>query len=147
MTNHQLARFDTAALNRALIGFDTLFNDIEKRFANQIQTNYPPHNVIKHDNDNYSIEIAVSGFNKDEVTVEVADNQLTITGTRTKDAEDTVEYLHRGLASRDFTRVFPLAEHIIVGDATIKNGILIVGLQRILPEALKPRQIAIKEVA
>ena len=144
---NQLARFDTAALNRALIGFDTLFNDIEKRFANQIQTNYPPHNVIKHNDDNYSIEIAVSGFDKNEVTVEVADNQLTITGTRSKDDTEVVEYLHRGLASRDFVRVFPLAEHIIVGDATIKNGILTVALQRILPEALKPRQIAIKEVA
>lgn len=144
---NQLARFDTAALNRALIGFDTLFNDIEKRFANQIQTNYPPHNVIKHDDDNYSIEIAVSGFNKEEVKIEVADNQLTITGTRTRDDDTAVEYLHRGLASRDFTRVFPLAEHIVVGDATIKNGILTIGLKRILPEALKPRLIDIKEVA
>jgi molecular chaperone IbpA len=143
---NQLARFDTSALNRALIGFDTLFNDLENRFANQIQTNYPPHNVVKFDDDNYEIQIAVSGFDKEEVTVEVADNHLTIKGEHVDvDSSETV-YLHRGLAARNFTRVFPLAEHIVVGDAVIKNGILKVALQRVLPEEKKPRLIAIKEV-
>jgi len=143
---NQLARFDTTALNRALIGFDTLFNDLENRFANQIQTNYPPHNVVKFDNDNYEIQIAVSGFDKDEVTIEVADNQLTIKGEHVEVEAETTVYLYRGLASRNFTRVFPLAEHIVVGDAVIKNGILKIALQRVLPEALKPRLITIKEV-
>ena len=143
---NQLARFDTTALNRALIGFDTLFNDLENRFANQIQTNYPPHNIVKFDNDNYEIQIAVSGFDKDEVTIEVADNQLTIKGEHVEVEAETTVYLYRGLASRNFTRVFPLAEHIVVGDAVIKNGILKIALQRVLPEALKPRLITIKEV-
>jgi molecular chaperone IbpA len=143
---NQLARFDTTALNRALIGFDTLFNDLENRFANQIQTNYPPHNVVKFDDDNYEIQIAVSGFDKDEVTIEVADNQLTIKGEHVEVEAETTVYLYRGLASRNFTRVFPLAEHIVVGDAVIKNGILKIALQRVLPEALKPRLITIKEV-
>jgi molecular chaperone IbpA len=143
---NQLARFDTTTLNRALIGFDTLFNDLENRFANQIQTNYPPHNVVKFDNDNYEIQIAVSGFDKDEVTIEVADNQLTIKGEHVEVETETTVYLYRGLASRNFTRVFPLAEHIVVGDAVIKNGILKIALQRVLPEALKPRLITIKEV-
>jgi molecular chaperone IbpA len=143
---NQLARFDTTALNRALIGFDTLFNDLENRFANQIQTNYPPHNVVKFDDDNYEIQIAVSGFDKDEVTIEVADNQLTIKGENVEVEVETTVYLYRGLASRNFTRVFPLAEHIVVGDAVIKNGILKIALQRVLPEALKPRLITIKEV-
>jgi len=143
---NQLARFDTTALNRALIGFDTLFNDLENRFANQIQTNYPPHNIVKFDNDNYEIQIAVSGFDKDEVTIEVADNQLTIKGEHVEVEAETTVYLYRGLASRNFTRVFPLAEHIVVGDAVIKNGILKIALQRVLPEALKPRSITIKEV-
>jgi molecular chaperone IbpA len=143
---NQLVRFDTNTLNRALIGFDTLFDDIEKRFANQIQTTYPPHNVVKFDDDNYEIQLAVSGFDKDEVTVEVADRQLTIKGEHVDvQAEGTV-YLHRGLGMRNFTRVFPLAEHIEVGKAIIKNGILHIALQRVLPEALKPRVIDITEV-
>jgi molecular chaperone IbpA len=143
---NQLARFDTSALNRALIGFDTMFDDIERRFANQITSNYPPHNVVKFDEDNYEIQIAVSGFEKEEVTIEVADNHLTIKGEHVEVESETTVYLHRGLASRNFTRVFPLAEHIVVGDAVIKNGILKIALQRVLPEALKPRLITIKEV-
>jgi len=77
---NQLVRFDTAALNRALIGFDTLFEDIEKRFANQIQTTYPPHNIVKLDDDNYEIQMAVTGFDPDEVSVEVNQNQLIVKG-------------------------------------------------------------------
>lgn len=141
---NQLARFDTSALNRALIGFDTLFNDIENRFATQIQTNYPPHNVVKLDDDNYQIQIAVSGFEKDEVTVVVADNQLTIKGEHIEVQSENTVYLHRGLAARNFTRIFPLAEHIVVGDASMKNGILTVDLKRVLPEALKPRTLKIR---
>lgn len=141
---NQLARFDTASLNRALIGFDTLFNDIEKRFATQIQTNYPPHNVVKYDDDNYEIQIAVSGFDTDEITVEVNNNQLIIKGEHADVELENTVYLHRGLAARDFTRVFPLAEHIEVGQASTKNGVLKVALKRVLPEALKPRVLKIK---
>ena len=72
---NQLVRFDTNSLNRALLGFDSLFNDFESRFANQINQNYPPYNVIKHDEDTYEIEIAVTGFDKDEVVVEIDQNQ------------------------------------------------------------------------
>jgi molecular chaperone IbpA len=138
-----LTRFDTAALNRALIGFDSLFNDAERRFANQIQTNYPPYNVLKHDDDHFEIEVAVAGFDKEDISIEVDQNHLTIKGERLKD-DDTSKYLHRGLAARDFERSFTLADHIIVGDAELTNGILRVKLTREVPEALKPRLIAIK---
>ena len=140
---NQLARFDTSALNRALIGFDQLFNDVERRFANSVQTNYPPYNVLKHDDNTFEIEVAVAGFDKEDITIEVDQNQLTIRGQRLKD-EDASKYLHRGLAARDFERSFTLADHIIVGDAELTNGILRVKLTRELPEALKPRLIAIK---
>jgi molecular chaperone IbpA len=143
---NQLVRIDTNALNKAFVGFDSLFDHFEQRFANQIHTNYPPHNIVKFDDDNYEIQIAVSGFEKEEVTVEVADNHLTIKGEHVDvESVDTV-YLHRGLAARNFTRVFPLAEHIVVGKAVMKNGILKIALQRVLPEALKPRVIDIVEV-
>jgi molecular chaperone IbpA len=142
-TMNALTRFDTQALNRALIGFDSLFNDVEKRFANSVQTNYPPYNVLKHDDDHFEIEIAVAGFDREDVTVEVDQNLLTIKGNRLKE-DDASKYLHRGLAARDFERSFTLADYMIVGDAELTNGILRVKLTRVVPEALKPRLIAIK---
>lgn len=138
-----LTRFDTQALNRALIGFDSLFNDVEKRFANSVHTNYPPFNILKHDEDHFEIEVAVAGFDREDVTIAVDQNLLTIRGARLKD-EDVSKYVHRGLAARDFERSFTLAEHMTVGDAQLTNGILSVKLTREVPEALKPRLIAIK---
>lgn len=144
MTNHRLVRFDTTALNRALIGFDSLFDNLESRFANQITQNYPPHNIVKYDEDTYEIQMAVTGFDPLEITVEVDQNQLTVRGEHVDADVDTKQYLHRGLAARNFTRVFPLAEHIQVGEGCIKNGVLTVALKRVVPEELKPRQLAIR---
>jgi len=138
-----ITRFDTQALNRALIGFDQLFNNVERRFANQVQNNYPPYNVLKHDDNHFEIEIAVAGFEKEDIKIEVDQDQLIIKGQRLRD-EDTDKYLHRGLAARDFERSWTLAEYMEVGDAELTNGILRVKLTRIVPEALKPRLIAIK---
>ena len=144
MTNHQLVRFDTNALNRALLGFDSLFDNFEQRFANQINNTYPPYNVIKHDEDTYEIEVAVTGFSKDEVTVEIDQNQLVVKGQRKEVEMTEPTYLHRGLASRDFTRSWTLAEHMEVKDGKIKNGVLTIELKRVVPEALKPRVLKIK---
>jgi molecular chaperone IbpA len=142
---NQLARFDTTALNRALIGFDRLFNDAERGYANSIQTNYPPYNILKTSDDDYTIEVAVTGFKKDEITVEVAQGQLIIKGTRIPPSTELdVEYLHRGLAARDFERRFTMADHMEVGDAEVAEGLLRVYIKRIVPEALKPRLITIK---
>lgn len=140
----QLTRFDTNALNRALVGFDTMFNDFEHRFANQLKDNYPPYNIVKHDEDTYEIEIAVTGFAKDEITVEIDQNQLIVKGVRDKSGDVAAEFLHRGLALRDFTRSWTLAEHMEVGEGTIKNGVLTIELKRVIPEALKPRVLKIK---
>jgi molecular chaperone IbpA len=138
---NQLVRFDTASLNRALIGFDTMFDDLEKRFANQIQTSYPPHNIVKLDDDNYEIQIAVTGFNPADVSVEVNQNQLIVKGEHVEVETEETQYLHRGLAARNFTRSWTLAEHMEVGQGRIKNGVLTVALKRVIPEALKPRQV------
>jgi molecular chaperone IbpA len=139
---NQLARFDTTALNRALIGFDRIFNDFENRFQHST-TNYPPYNVIKHDENSFEIEVAVAGFDREDITIEVDQDRLVIKGQRLK-TDDAEKYVYRGLAARDFERAFVLAEHIIVGDAELTNGILRVKLTRVVPEALKPRLIAIK---
>ena len=138
---NQLNRIDTETLNRALIGFDTMFNNFERKFANSVSSNYPPHNVVKLDENNYEIQVAVTGFNKEEVTVELDQNILIITAGRP--AEEEKVYLHRGLAQRNFVKQFPLAEHIEVKGAEQKNGVLTVKLERIVPEALKPRRIEI----
>ena len=143
--NHQIVRFDTAALNKALVGFDTLFTDLEDRFVNQAgNTNYPPYNIVKYNDSTYEIQMAVTGFDPAEVSVEIDQNQLIIKGHRTLDEPlADAQYLHRGLSSRDFIRVFPLAEHMEVGQGRIKHGVLKIEITRIVPNPLKPRVLKI----
>lgn len=144
MTTHQLARFDTNALNRALLGFDQLFDNFEQRFGNQINNNYPPYNVIKHDENTYEIEVAVTGFQQNEITVEIDQNQLIVKGHKDRQDLDKVSYLHRGLATRDFTRSWTLAEHMEVGQGSVKNGVLTIEIKRVIPDSLKPRVLNLK---
>jgi molecular chaperone IbpA len=144
MNNNALTRLD--ALNRALIGFDTMFDTMERRFANQVSNNYPPHNIIKTGENTYEIEVAVTGFEKNEIAVTVENNVLVIKGESITTEYQPEQYLHRGLATRDFAREFPLAEHIEVVGAEIKNGMLIVKLIRNIPESAKPKVIDIVEV-
>jgi molecular chaperone IbpA len=138
---NQLARIDTSNLNRALIGFDRMFEDMERRFSSGVS--YPPYNVLKTGPDDYEIQVAVTGFTKNDVTVQVDQQQLVITAKSTKSDDLNTEYLHRGLATRDFERRFTLADHMEVVDAVIANGMLSVHLKRIVPETLKPRVIEI----
>jgi molecular chaperone IbpA len=140
---NQLVRIDTNALNRALVGFDTMFDNFEQRFSNQINNSYPPYNILKHDDNSYELEIAVTGFTPDEVVVELDQNQLVVTGKRNRSEDVETQYLHRGLATRDFSRSWTLAEHMEVGEGRIKNGVLTIELTRVVPEALKPRQLKI----
>jgi molecular chaperone IbpA len=142
----QLQRFDTQALNRALVGFDRIFDDMERRFANSVSNNYPPYNIARLEDNLYEIAIAVTGFEKSDVEVTVEGDKLTITGTKEEKIEDGVEFLHRGLALRDFERTFTLADHMKVRSAEIKNGILTVRIEREVPEEMKPRVIDIVEV-
>jgi molecular chaperone IbpA len=140
----QLRTIDTAALaqlSKALVGFDRYFNVPIPQNGN-----YPPHNIVKYSDDTYAIEVAVAGFTKEEVTVEVDQDQLTIRGIKNRPNESTgqIEYLHRGLAARDFEQTFTLAEYMEVKGAKVENGMLQIDIQRHVPEALKPRQIEIK---
>ena len=136
----QLRTIDPAALanlSRALVGFDHIFN------ARLNNSNYPPHNIVKYSDKEYAIEVAVAGFSKDEITVEVDQDQLIVRGTQ-KTTEESKEYLHRGLASRDFEQSYTLAEYMEVKDAEVADGMLIIKIERIVPEALQPRQIKVK---
>jgi len=141
---NQIVRFDTNSLNRALIGFDDLFNNFEQRFANQLNTAYPPYNILKYDDDTYEIEIAVTGFEKDEITVEIDQHNLVVRGSKKGEGKEDSNYIYRGLANRDFTRFWELGEYIEVNEGRIKNGVLTIGLKRVVPEALKPRVLKLK---
>lgn len=125
---------------RSLLGFDDLFEKFGKQVNN---SNYPPYNVIKHNEEHYEIQVAVTGFEKEDVSVEVVQNELVVKGVRSKKLDEQT-YIYHGLAARQFTRVWTLAADVHVEDAEIKNGILTIKLQRITPEALKPRKLAIK---
>ena len=141
----QLRTIDAQALahmNRALVGFDRVFND--RFFQGNQNGNYPPHNIVKYSENQYGIEVAVAGFSKEEITVEVDQDQLTITGVKSVDVNESKEYLHRGLAARDFNQMYTLAEYMEVKGAEVKDGMLKISIERIVPEALKPRQIEIK---
>ena len=142
----QLQRFDTNTLNRALVGFDRLFNTFEARFANQLNSNYPPHNIVKTNDTHYEIEIAVAGFKKHEISVEVEQDMLTVKGDSESSDDTTKQYLHKGLSSRNFLRSWQLAENMIVNGAEIKEGILTISLEYLIPEEKKARVIDIVEV-
>lgn len=145
--NGTLTRFDTSALNKALVGFDRLFDTFETRFANQLSTNYPPHNIIKTDDTHYQIEIAVAGFKKNEISIEVEQETVVVKGEcETQNENTTKQYLYRGLSSRSFVRTWQLSDHMVVNGAEIKEGILTINLEYIIPEEKKARVIDIVEV-
>jgi len=123
------------------IGFDQLFREFD--LINKENTNvYPPHNVVKLDEDNFVIELAVAGFDTKELNIETLENSLVITGE--KDGKDEREYSHKGISTRKFTRRFSLAEHVHVSGASLEHGILSISLERQIPEEKKPRVIKIK---
>lgn len=136
----QLKTIDTNALanlTRVLVGVDRLLGNT--RYT--VSSNYPPHNIVKYNDYQYSIDVAVAGFSKDEITVDIDHNVITVRGEHT--TTDNAEYLYKGLAARDFVVEFPLMEHMIVQDATVKDGMLKISIEYVVPEALKPRRIEI----
>ena len=136
--------YDLSPLYRSFVGLDRMASLIDAAQAQTQQAGYPPYNVARLDEDAYRIELAVAGFGEDDIEIESEQNRLTITGriADKTDAED-VDYLHRGITERGFERRFQLADHVIVDSAQLHNGLLTVTLRRELPEALKPRKIAI----
>ena len=137
-----LRSLDIPSIHKLGIGFDSMFDELA-RLTNQGQSNYPPYNVVKHTDDLFTIEVAVAGFTEGEINVELDNRTLIIKGENKRLDSVDVEYLHHGISSRDFTREFPLAEHIEVANASIKDGILSVLLERKIPEEKKPKAIAI----
>ena len=123
----------------SFVGFDHLFNELDHvtRHAND---HYPPHNILRTGETDYLIELAVAGFSKDELTIEVKDRTLTVCGEHVTKGR---EYIHRGISTKKFKRTFRLSEHVQVHGADFKDGILSVDLKYVIPEALRPRKIEI----
>ena len=123
------------------VGFDNIFDQLSTLSDFDIP-NYPPYNIKKIDKENYQLEMALAGFSKDEIDVEVKENTLTISA-RTSDKEED-SFVHQGIARRAFKRRWTLAEHLEVDEAKLKDGILIVKMKLNLPEEKKPKTITIK---
>ena len=125
------------------VGFDRVFNDLQNYMENNTQSSgFPPYNIRKEGEYNFTIEMALAGFGKKDIEVEVADNTLTIKSV--KENEDDTDQLYRGISYRKFNRKFTLADDIVVNDAKLENGMLLIDLERVVPEAKKPRVITIK---
>ena len=138
-----MRRFDLAPLYRATVGFDQVADMMDRILTDTQSTpSYPPYNIEKTADDAWRISIAVAGFAEADLSVEVRDNALFVSAKKA-DEDDSRTYLHRGIANRAFERRFTLADHVRVSGASHVNGMLNIDLVREVPEALKPRQIAI----
>ena len=135
-----MLNYDFAPLFRSTIGFDRIMSLLDGATGAN-ESGYPPYNIEKSGEDNYKIVLAVAGFGEEDLAIEQKEGTLTVSGR--KQQEPSTTYLHRGLASRFFERRFELADHVKVSGAKLVNGLLEIELVREVPEALKPRRIAI----
>jgi molecular chaperone IbpA len=138
----RLTTLDIPSLHKATIGFDQLFNELDRQFANSTTQGYPPYNIAQINEDEYMISLAVAGFGMDNLDITKDNNVLRIEGTSPKGDED-VNYLHKGIAGRNFRREFTLADHVEVEGATLDLGMLNIHLKREIPEELQPKTIKI----
>ena len=130
------------------VGFDRMFDSLmgANRVSSTSMSNYPPYNIVKHSDDMYTIEIAVAGFSKDEIEIESKENTLTVKSIdiETSEVEKKPEYLHKGISARSFNKTFTVSDDVIVKGADLKDGLLYIQLERIIPEEKKARSIKIK---
>jgi molecular chaperone IbpA len=132
--------FDLAPLYRSTVGFDRLFSMLD---GFEAAPGYPPYNIERTGDNDYRISVAVAGFAENELSIEAKENTLTIKGEKQVKEDKAGEVLYQGIAARAFERVFQLADYVVVKGASLENGLLHVDLAREIPEAKKPRQIAI----
>ena len=140
-----MSRFDLSPLYRSTVGFDRFFSLIDSMSGPDNQSGFPPYDIIQNDENSYRISLAIAGFREDELDIQVEENKLTIRGEKVEATEsETSHTLHRGIAARNFTRTFQLADHVEVKNAGLENGLLHIDLVREIPEAMKPRKIEIR---
>jgi molecular chaperone IbpA len=134
--------FDLSPLYRSTVGFDRLFSLLDGVSNGEAQP-YPPYNIERTGENAYRVTMAVAGFSEDEIDVQAKENVLTVKGEKQEVKEEGTEVLYRGIAARAFERRFQLADHVEVKGASLENGLLHIDLVREIPEAMKPRKIAI----
>ena len=140
-----VSRISFGPFAHTTLGFENFFRDVEKLLdmdVSKTNPSFPPHNIIKLDDTHYVVELAVAGFSKDEIEITTQDGTLTIKGDK-KEGQTDVQYLHRGIGTRAFTKQLTIADTVEVKGAEFKDGILRVGLENVIPEAKKPRKIEI----
>lgn len=140
---HKLTSLDITPFYRNTVGIDRLFESMLNRADGT--NGYPPCNVVKTDEDHYQVELALAGFKEAEIDISIHEGQLVVRADKVEDTESelTREYLHRGIGVRSFVRTFALADYVEVLEANFEDGILVVKLERQVPESMKPRKIAI----
>ena len=138
-----MQRFDFTPYRRNTVGFDRLFELLENTGRAATNENYPPFNIERTGENDYQVTVAVAGFKSEEIDIVAQQNLLIVTGSKQAEGNDNRDFLHMGIASRNFERKFQLADHIHVTDADLADGLLTITLVREVPEALKPRKIAI----
>jgi molecular chaperone IbpA len=138
-----MTRFDFTPYRRNTVGFDRLFELLENNTRTTQNENYPPFNIERTGENDYHVTIAVAGFKPDEIEITAQQNSLIVAGKKEAESNDNRDFLHMGIASRNFERKFQLADHIHVTNADLADGLLTITLVREVPEALKPRRIAI----
>ena len=147
-TYNTLSLFDNLnQLTPYSVGFDRQFNRLNDYVKHQQQsTGFPPYNIQKVEDFKYTIELALAGFSKDDIEIEVADGVLTVRSVKEKDDDEVNDdyTLHRGISYRKFNRKFTLSDDVVVNDAKLENGLLVIELEQIIPEEKKPRLIKIK---
>ena len=137
--------FDRNLLTPYAVGFDRVFDRLQDYTQHQIQsTGFPPYNIRKEGDYNFTIELALAGLTKEDLEVEVADGVLTVRTKAKKEEVEGAELLHRGISFRQFNRKWTLADDIVVKDAKMENGMLLINLERVIPEEKKPRLLTIK---
>ena len=140
-----VGRISFGPLAHTTLGFERFFDDVERLLASdvaKVSSSFPPHNILKLDESRYVVELAVAGFSKDEIEITVENGSLTVKGER-KEKDADVQYLHRGIGTRSFTKTLTVADTIEVKGAEFKDGILRIGLENIIPEHKKPRKVEI----
>jgi len=138
----RLTTLDLPHFHRATIGFDRMFDELERTFANSQSQGYPPYNIAQINEDEYMISLAVAGFGMDNLDITHEKNILRVEGTSPKGGEN-VNYLHKGIGERNFRREFTLADHVEVIGASLELGMLNIHLKRNVPEELQPKKIEI----
>ena len=143
MKQHYITTFNLETLPRFAIGFDRMFEELARTQEKLNNSNYPPYNIVRLAETEYAIEVAVAGFAEDELDVEVVDGELVIKGeSKSNTVENAGNYLHQGIAARNFTRTFALPDDAEVKGANVRNGILTVNVEIFIPESTK-KKIAI----